>query len=165
MTGVFFVNADIIASQDWPANPENHAYDAAEIAEATRSALIRDGMEFTAETVFSHPSKLELVDDALAAGYSSRCRLMVPEGLAVARVSQRVDQGGHGVPVTKIAERYQRPWANVAAAAEKASSAAFWDNSKLDGPLLVAELENGVSLGRPKWPAWTPAVLTERWDE
>ena len=158
------MNADVIAAERWPDDPGSHAYDAARIAEATRSALIRDGTEFISETVFSHPSKLELVDDALEAGYFVALHvLMLPEDLAVARVSQRVDRGGHDVPVTKIRERYRRLWANVAGAAERAGSAAFWDNSTLDGPLLVADMAGGAPLGRPWWPAWTPNALTERW--
>lgn len=162
--GVLFVNADLIAAERWPDDPQSHAYDAAKVAEATRSTLIQDGKEFIAETVFSHPSKVELVDDALSAGYFVALHvLMVPEDLAVARVAHRMDLGGHAVPEEKVRERYQRLWANIALAGEKANSAAFWDNSTLDGPLLVAEIEKGILLGKPKWPTWTPIALLERW--
>ena len=64
-----FVNADEIARRRWGADAEAHAYDAAAIAAATRSRLIAHGRPLIAETVFSHPSKLDLVDEALAAGY------------------------------------------------------------------------------------------------
>jgi predicted ABC-type ATPase len=162
--GVLFVNADLIAAERWPGDPESHAYEAAEIAEATHSALIRNGRAFIAETVFSDPSKIDLVDEAVAAGYFVALQtLMLPEDLAVARVANRVHNGGHGVPINKIRERNRRLWANVALAAERASSAAFWDNSTLDGPLLIAEVENGVLLRKPKWPAWTPITLIQHW--
>ena len=162
--GVLFVNADLIADELWPEDPESHAYDAAEIAEATRSALIRESKEFIAESVFSHPSKVELVDEALSAGYFVALHvLMLPEDLAVARVAHRVNRGGHGVPVNKIRERYQRLWANVVVAAERANSAAFWDNSTLDGPLLTVEIEKAILLSKPRWPAWTPIALMESW--
>jgi predicted ABC-type ATPase len=158
------VNADLIAAERWPDDPQSHAYDAAKVAEATRSTLIQDGKEFIAETVFSHPSKVDLVDEALTAGYFVALQvLMVPEDLAVARVAHRTDLGGHAVPEKKIRERYQRLWANIALAGEKANSAAFWDNSTLDGPLLVAEIEKGILLSKPKWPTWTPIALLERW--
>ncbi len=160
--GILFVNADLIAAERWPDDPQSHAYDAAKVAEVTRSTLIRDGKEFIAETVFSHPSKVELVDEALSAGYFVALHvLMVPEDLAVARVAHRMDLGGHAVPEKKVRERYQRLWANIALAGEKANSAAFWDNSTLDGPLLVAEIEKGILLGEPKWPTWTPIALLE----
>ena len=164
LPGVLFVNADLIAVERWPEDPESHAYDAARIAEATRSALIESGRQFIAETVFSHPSKVALIDQAQAAGYFVALHvLMVPEHLAVARVAARVERGGHSVPENKIRERYQRLWPLVAVAAAKAQSAAFWDNSTLDGPELVAELANGQLLAPPKWPSWTPDVLTGRW--
>jgi predicted ABC-type ATPase len=159
-----FVNADLIARQRWPEDPEGHSYEAARIAEATRSALIESGNQFIAETVFSHPSKVALIDQAQEAGYFVALHvLMLPEHVAVARVAARVDQGGHSVPENKIRERYHRLWPLVAVAAAKAQSAAFWDNSTLDGPDLVAELAGGQLLARPKWPSWTPDSLTGRW--
>jgi predicted ABC-type ATPase len=161
LPGILFVNADLIAAERWPEDPQGHAYDAAKIAETTRSALIENGKQFIAETVFSHPSKLALVDQAQAADYYVALHvLMLPEDLAVARVAARVEHGGHSVPENKIRERYRRLWPLVIVAAAKVQSAAFWDNSTLDGPELVAELANGQLLAPPKWPSWTPDVLT-----
>jgi predicted ABC-type ATPase len=164
LPGIEFVNADLIALENWPNDPESHSYDAARIAEATRSALIAHGRQFIAETVFSHPSKLALIDQAQETGYFVALHvLMLPVQVAVARVAARVERGGHSVPENKIRERYQRLWPLVAVAAAKAQSAAFWDNSTLDGPDLVAELASGQLLGPPKWPSWTPDVFTRHW--
>ena len=69
LPGILFVNADLIARQRWPEDPEGHSYEAARVAEATRSALIESGSQFIAETVFSHPSKVALIDQAHQAGY------------------------------------------------------------------------------------------------
>jgi predicted ABC-type ATPase len=161
--GSLFVNADVIAAEYWPEDPGVHAYEASRIAAETRSALIRDGREFIAETVFSHPSKLDLVDDAVEAGYFVSLHvLMLPEELAVARVKIRVEQGGHEVPEEKIRGRYRRLWTYVVPAAEKASSTDFWDNSTIEGPALIAELAGGNLLGRPKWPDWTPPIIAQR---
>lgn len=161
LPGILFVNADLIAVERWPEDPETHAYEAAAIAEATRSALIETGRQFIAETVFSHPSKLALIDQAQGAGYFVALHvLMVPEDLAVERVAARVKRGGHAVPLDKIRERYKRLWPLVAVAAAKAESVAFWDNSTLHGPDLVAELAKGQLLAPPKWPSWTPDALT-----
>lgn len=163
LPGSPFVNADLIALERWPEDPEGHGYDAAEIADTTRTALIESGRQFIAETVFSHPSKLALVDRAQGAGYFVSLHvLMLPEHVAVARVAARVERGGHFVPEDKIRARYQRLWPQVAVAAAKVQSAAFWDNSTLDGPELVAELANGQLLAPPRWPSWTPDVLTGR---
>jgi len=164
LPGTLFVNADVIALERWPEDPESHSYEAARIAAATRSALIESGRQFIAETVFSHPSKIALIDQAEDAGYFVALHvLMLPEHVAVARVAARVERGGHSVPENKIRERYQRLWPLIAVAVARVPSAEFWDNSTLDGPDLVAELASGQLLAPPKWPSWTPEVLTGRW--
>jgi predicted ABC-type ATPase len=112
-----FVNADEIAIQRWPADPAAHAYEAAQIAADTRARLIELRRSFIAETVFSHPSKLELIDSAHAASYTVILHvLLIPEELAVQRVKHRVMAGGHDVPEDKIRQRYQRLWPLVVAA-------------------------------------------------
>lgn len=159
-----FVNADEIAKRRWPEDPAGHSYDAARIAAQTRARLIELGESFIAETVFSHPSKLELLDSARLQGYSVVVHaVLIPEELAVARVRHRVAAGGHSVPEAKIRERYQRLWALVATAAGRADSATFYDNSGIRGPRIVAQVSGGIIVGSPTWPQWTPAVLTARW--
>ncbi len=105
-----------------------------------------------------------MIEAAAAAGFFISLHvLMIPEDLAVARVFQRVRMGGHSVPEDKIRERHRRLWPIVASAAEAADTAAFWDNSTLDGPVLVAEAGGGTLLSTPRWPTWAPAALTESW--
>ncbi len=161
---VTFVNADVIAVQRWPDDAPAHAYEAAEIAARTRLRLVEIGEPFIAETVFSHPSKLELLDAALAANYTVELHvLLVPEQLAVHRVAFRVASGGHGVPEVKIRARFARLWPLVAAAIARADVAHVWDNSRFDGPEEVALFAAGMPIGACRWPAWTPAELSTRW--
>ena len=155
-----FVNADEIAGKRWPDDPARHAYEAARVAAKTRAALVAAGESFIAETVFSHPSKLELITAAQQAGYHVLLHvLMVPEDLAVARVLFRVRAGGHGVPEEKIRARYHRLWDNVRRAAAVADSATFYDNSRDEGPQIVAERIAGMATGAVRWPAWTPGAV------
>ncbi len=164
LPGVTFVNADVIATQRWPHDPSGHAYEAAWVAARTRSRLIELDRPLIAETVCSHPSKLDLVERARRAGYYVALHaLMVPEDLAVARVAARVAAGGHDVPVDKIRSRYKRLWAVVADAVELVDTATFWDNSRHDGPHAVALFSDGMPVGATAWPAWSSAVLTRRW--
>jgi predicted ABC-type ATPase len=159
-----FVNADEIAKQRWPADPAAHSYEAARVAAETRSRLIELGRTFIAETVFSHPSKLDLIHAAHAAEYIVVLHvLLVPEDLAVQRVRHRVAAGGHDVPETKIRQRYQRLWALAAAAIGQCDSTTVYDNSRLKGPAIVAQMSVGQSIGGPTWPSWTPEVLQSRW--
>jgi predicted ABC-type ATPase len=159
-----FVNADLIAQQRWPIDPETHSYEAARIAAATRTALIARREPFIAETVFSHPSKLDLLREAAAAGYYTAVHvLLVPEALAVARVAARVAAGGHTVPEEKIRGRYQRLWPLVAEAIVLADTATVYDNSQRKGPRVVADFSHGFVIGEPLWPDGAPEALTDRW--
>lgn len=162
--GVTFVNADVLAARRWPDDPEGHSYEAARIAARTRQRLIELGEPFLAETVFSHRSKLALLDEAAAAGFRVALHvLLIPEQLAVPRVAARVAAGGHAVPEDKIRSRFRRVWPLVAEAIPRAHSAQVWDNSRYDGPDEVALFASGMPIGPCRWPDWTPGPLVERW--
>src|SRR6185312_14341909 len=106
-----FINADEIAASRWPDAQAAHAYEAAQMAEVQRRELIAAGTSFISETVFSHPSKIQLVSHASDAGYLVHLHVvMVPVELSVQRVLERVRRGGHDVPEQKIRERYERLW-------------------------------------------------------
>lgn len=161
--GVPFVNADVIAEDVWPEDPVAHGHDAAEAAERIRQELIARGEPFVAETVASHPSKIDLVRGALDAGYHVNLLVVVvPEDLSVARVRQRVEHGGHDVPEDRIRSRHRRLWANVVAMIELADTSMVFDNSGV-GPVSIATFVGGGPIGAPSWPAWAPRALTERW--
>ena len=156
-----FVNADLIAAESWPGEEESHGYEAAAVAAERRFELIAAGQSFVAETVFSHPSKIDFVRAALDAGYTVGMHaVMVPEDLAVSRVRSRVLSGGHSVPEEKIRGRYQRLWGLVAEAAGMCDEASFYDNTSARKPFrLVAELDRGALVGNPAWPDWVPPEL------
>jgi predicted ABC-type ATPase len=160
LPGYAYVNADEIAKARWPADPGAHAYEAARIAAETRAHLIAGGRSFVAETVFSHPSKLDEIRSAREAGHHVVLHVMlVPEELAVRRVAYRVRAGGHDVPEQKIRERYRRLWSLVAQAVSLADRAVVYDNSRSVGPSKIAEFFEGLPSGAPTWPEWTPGPL------
>jgi predicted ABC-type ATPase len=164
LPGSVFVNADEIAKQRWRHDPAAHAYEAALIAAETRTKLIELGRPFIAETVFSHPSKLELIDTGHAAHYTVVLHvLLIPEELAVQRVAYRVQAGGHPVAENKIRARYHRLWALVAEAIVRCDQATVYDNSGRKGPRIVAQMSEGFIVGSPAWPDWTPPALQSRW--
>jgi predicted ABC-type ATPase len=63
----------------------------------------------------------------------------------------------------KIRERYHRLWALVAEAITRCEQATVYDNSGIKGPRIVAQMSEGVIVGSPTWPHWTPQGLTARW--
>jgi predicted ABC-type ATPase len=160
-TGLPFLNADEIAAAEWPGDEEAHAYDASRAATVVRAQAIAERRSFITETVFSHPSKVALVEQAMRAGYRVELHTMlIPEDVTVARVAYRVSAGGHAVPVDKIRERYRRLWALVARARAIAHRATFYDNSRSKPFQPVGVYERGHPVGTPTWPTWTPEVLT-----
>ena len=145
VTRLPLVNADVIAAEE-------------------RARLLTAGTSFITETVFSHPSKLELVDDALARGYLVHLHvILLPVDVAVLRVAERVElDGGHVVPEAKIRARYERLWPLVAQARLRADRTEFFDNSTAHRPFhRVAEYQRGLLIGEPAWPIWTPTALAD----
>lgn len=156
-----FVNADLIAAATWPGAAVEHGYEAARLAADERARLIGLRRSFVTETVFSHPSKVDLIGQASETGYQVLLHvLLVPEELSVARVAHRVRRGGHAVPEDKIRSRYRRLWTLIAEARARADRAWVLDNSVARTPFrLVATYEAGRLTGSPAWPAWTPEAL------
>jgi predicted ABC-type ATPase len=131
-----FVNADEYARQLAPQNPENASLRAGRRVLGRLSQLIDQGLDFTFETTLSSRQSVAVMMMARQRGYRVELvfiGLRSPE-LHVARVAQRVAQGGHDIPTRVILRRYLRSFANVPTALQCADSAAFFDNTE---PLLV----------------------------
>ena len=161
--GTPFVNADLIAAERWPDDPMAHGHDAGRAAASIRDALIDAGESFIAETVASHPSKIDLVRRAVDAGHHVHVIVVaVPQDLAVARVRARVATGGHDVPEDRVRARWVRLWEHVAQMIEMANSAEVFDNSG-PAPRTVAAFVEGAAVGALDWPDWVPEALTRRW--
>ncbi|MEO6627957.1 MAG: AAA family ATPase [Aquihabitans sp.] len=158
--GLPFVNADVIAAARFGSHAEERSYDAAKIAAATRAALIDARLDFSTDTVFSHDSKIDLVTSAVNAGYDVVLHVvLIPLQLSGPRVEARVAGGGHSVPATKLADRFQRLWPNVAAVIPLCHRVVFWDNSRDEGFVEVASYRHGVPDYLPRWPTWTPEPI------
>ena len=160
-THLLFINADLIAHDRWPGEELEHAYEAAAIATAARAECLAQRQSFTTETVFSHPSKIALLQAAADAGYRTYLHIvLIPEALAVARVAERVAGGGHQVPEDKVRGRFARLWGHLAVAIEVVNEARVYDNSDPRTPLrLIATYIDGQRAGTPEWPAWVPDEL------
>ena len=131
-----FVNADLLAKSFFPDDPEAYSYAAARLAQQLRENLLARGISFCFETVFSHPSKIDFLARAKGAGYEINLiyiHLEVPD-LNVARVAQRVTDGGHTVPERKIRERIARTLNNVSKALPLCDRCDILDNSSSTNP-------------------------------
>lgn len=131
-----FVNADLIQREELRDSALSAAYRAAEIAQQRRSELLAARRSFVTETVFSHPSKLAIIDEARARGYVvivMHVGVDDPD-LAVARVRARVQEGGHDVPEDKVRARLARGLALIRQAVLRADRGMVHDNSALNQP-------------------------------
>jgi len=136
--GMPFINADLIAKELYPDNPEAMSYQAAKIAENLRYERLEAGDSFCFETVFSHPSKIDFIARAKALGYQV---IMVvihvsDSSLNCARVARRVMEGGHSVPDEKVVARIPRMLAHVCRAIPLCDQVRIFDNSSLGQPFM-----------------------------
>jgi predicted ABC-type ATPase len=159
-----FINADEIAKRLREAEPPNPAEGldrlAFQAAEDLRNSFLEGRLSFCTETVFSDPggAKLDFLRRAHDFGYYSFLTfigLSAPD-LSIARVVQRVEQGGHDVPDDKLRGRFPRTLANLAKAIPLVDEAFLFDNTSEDEPYrLVATFSNGQAVRRAELlPAW-----------
>jgi predicted ABC-type ATPase len=125
-----YINADDIAAT-LSGGYDQRVREAQAIADQRRETCLRNGEDFSFETVMSHPSKVEFLARATAAGFDSTLYFISTENpaLNVARVAQRVAQGGHDVPTDRIVARYARTMALLPAALMAANQAFVFENS------------------------------------
>lgn len=104
-----FVNADEIAKGLSPFNPESVAIEAGRLMLQRIDVLMKGDDSFSIETTLSTRSYSRLIDKAHANGFKVQLLffwLPTPEH-AIARVDQRVREGGHNIPVDVIRRRYK----------------------------------------------------------
>lgn len=102
------------------------------IADFLRKRLLAERKKFSFETVFSHPSKLEIMKEAAAAGYKVYLYFVSTESPEINkfRVQARKAKNGHDVPEDKIVSRYYRSLDLLYDACQLAYQVFFFDNSK-----------------------------------
>jgi predicted ABC-type ATPase len=123
------------------------------LARFLRQWMLDHRKRFSFETVFSHPSNLDIMKDAVAAGYKVYLYFVATESpeINVFRVAYRVTQKGHDVPEDKIRERYYRSLSLLHEAAAISYQAFFFDNSNNETPFrLVAHFKKKTS-GKKEW--------------
>ncbi|WP_235976496.1 zeta toxin family protein [Sandaracinobacteroides hominis] len=157
-----FINADIIQRDELrDASPEA-SYEAARIASSRRAECLAQGRDFVTETVFSHPSKLDLIDEARTNGFTVIVMHVGIDSaeLSVARVGARVEEGGHIVPEDKIRARYERGAPFIREAVLRAGRGLVFDNSRLNQPPRhCLTFANGrLIFALPHLPSWIRSI-------
>lgn len=161
-----FVNADLYEQSQLQhiADLQKRSEAARDWADSRREALLNAKTGFVSETVFSHESKLALITQAQTRGFDVVLYVVSlddPQRL-LARVRQRVREGGHNVPASRILERYPRTMANLKKAVRLADLAFVYDAAEVEqgAHLLVAMCEKErTTLLVPESPLWVRILL------
>lgn len=100
-------------------------------ARALRERCLADRVDFSFETVFSHPSNLETLRAAKLIGYFVTLHFVSTENsrINVERVALRVAQGGHDIPREKVIARYRRAMGLLPEACMIVDDTVLFDNS------------------------------------
>lgn len=163
--GLPFINADSIAKELYPEAPESHSYDAAKIAAHMRVELLAKGESFCFETVFSHPSKIDFVAQAKANGYEVVLVFihLDNQDLNLARIAQRVEEGGHAVPPEKVKSRIPRTLEHIKSAIPLCDKVYVSGNQSYESPFeKIATLSNSVlTLHSDEIPNWVRTLLAD----
>ena len=136
-----------------------NSYLASILIDYLRQRCLMAKRTFTFETVMSHVSKLAVMEQARAAGFTIHFKFITTSSpiINVERVRARVARGGHPVNEQKIVERYHRTHQLLAQALELAHYAQVFDNSaKIPIMLLEKTPGRGYVCHRPTtgFPTW-----------
>jgi predicted ABC-type ATPase len=104
-----FLNADLMAAGISPFDPDAAAVAAARTLLARMKELIRHGKNFGFETTLAGKTYLSILRDMRERGYRTHLfYLWLPDvDMAIARVAERVEEGGHNVPEAAVRRRFE----------------------------------------------------------
>ena len=165
--GVVYINPDQVAKDifgDW--NSKEAVLNAAKYCSEWRERCLNEKVSFVFETVFSADDKVEFILKAKQAGFFIRIFFISTEhpSINAARITNRVMEGGHSVPIDKIITRYYKSILNCETIADKVDRLYLYDNS-IDGRIArpLFRLTNGV-LGKmyvTEVPEWARHILPD----
>lgn len=160
--------ADRVATRLPVVNPDDIAADlprldgrlderqAGMIALRRRTDLLARRESFAVETTLTGHSAMRLIGQARTAGYKITLVFvgLASVDLSMQRVVDRVDAGGHPVPVSALERRYPDALAHLAAAMQAADRTFVLDNSGTRRRLLLSVEEGRTRFLALDLPAW-----------
>lgn len=134
-----FVNADEIAKNLSPEDPEKSAMQAGRLMLKRMEFLLDEGMDFAFETTLSAKTYLNFINKAKSFGYKVNLIFLKLETVEKAhqRVLNRVSKGGHNIEFSIIRRRFQRGLNNLKNYLAIVNTAKIYEASGLE-PIEVA---------------------------
>jgi len=140
-----FVNADLIALGLAPFEPRTAAIKAGKLVLQQIHEYASKNVDFAFETTLSGKAYATLLKELKRNGYGIHLFfLWIPSPeLAIARIKDRVAEGGHNVPAEDVRRRFIRGVYNLFSLYEPlVDSWMLFDNSRAK-PVLIAKRKNG----------------------
>ena len=130
--GTTYINPDQIANDlfgDW--NNSESVLKAATYCSDLREQCLKEKRSLVFETVFSAQDKIDFVIRAKQAGFFIRIFFVSTSNPTInaSRIAERVMEGGHDVPITKIISRYNKSIQNCKTVASIIDRLYVYDNS------------------------------------
>ncbi len=165
-----YINPDEIAQKQFDGwNDLESVKKAADLAEKMRHDCLEKKIGFMFETVLSSPEKVDFLQKCATAGYFIRLFFVSTASPTInaARIAQRVMNGGHDVPISKIIARYGKSISNFVSCARFVDRAYVYDNSEENiFPVLLFRTQNGkIKKIYQQLPEWGKTVLSGIEDE
>lgn len=159
---VAYLNADYCARTDPSISDLPDGLEKSVLAQKETERRLKEKISskepFIWETVFSHESRLEIMDYAKSEGYMVHLTYITTKhpDICVARVKQRVSEGGHDIPEDKIRNRYSRSLSFLPEMIISADEVLIYDNSyeNTDPKLLFQKLIEPGEGGGPGMIVW-----------
>ena len=141
-----FVNADEIARGLSPFAPDTVSFQAGRIMLQRIDELLPQKVDFAIETTLTTRSYVQLVRRAQVLGYKVHLIFFFLENeeQAIARVAQRVENGGHDIPEEDIRRRFTRGIFNLLNLYMPICDSVLVYNNALTPACLVARKKNQV---------------------
>jgi predicted ABC-type ATPase len=155
------LDPDAIAKRINPTNPAAASMAAARETIKCLKQWKDEGRSFTYETTLSSNDALKQIDDAKAKGYEVRLYFVALDDARQSgqRVSERVQKGGHDIPISDIQRRFELTFANAIEAAPKVDRFELIDNHQSDfKSVLLIENQRIVTRGTSLSPRIQRAI-------
>lgn len=136
---------------------EKSSYFAAMIADFIRQKLFENNQSFEFETVMSHKSKIDFLQEAKAKGYKIYLYFLCGSNVSINKrnVAFRVSQGGHFVPSSTIENRYDKTLDNLFDAIKTIDVAYVIENDALYNFKEIAVIKENQMVSITKQiPTW-----------
>ena len=165
LEGAVYVNPDQVAQDrfgDW--NSPKAVLQAAQYCEELREECLRNQQSLIFETVLSSDGKVDFIRRAKELGYFIRIFFVSTAHPAInaARIAQRVMEGGHDVPISKVISRYYKSILNCKRVATIVDRVYVYDNSVDDAEArLLFRMTDGKPFKRytDDIPLWAQTII------